>query len=308
MARRLRLQFEGAVYHVINRGNYRRDLFETADKAKAFERALFETCERMAWRLYAYVLMPNHFHLAIQTPEANLVTGMHWLQTTFATRFNGYRQENGHLFQGRYRAMLVEPGAVLLRVVNYIHLNPVRAKIVPVEHFSRFRWSSLRHFLKTERASFFCAEDWLTSALLTDDSAGWLAYVQHLQRIAIGTDAESDLEAMTRGWAIGTPQWRRTLAEEFKQTKLSPEMTREESQALTEAQWNTTLRDLARQHGVNLSRATADAKSAPWKLELAARMRESTTAGHRWLCQTLCMGTPSSLRRMLCQRAQKAKP
>ncbi len=116
--------------------------------------------------------MPNHFHLAIQTPQANVVTGMHWLQTTFATRFNGYRQENGHLFQGRYRALLVEPGATLLRVVNYIYLNPMRAKIVPVEHFSHFRWSSLRYFLKTERPSFFCAEEWLAPALLTDDSAG----------------------------------------------------------------------------------------------------------------------------------------
>lgn len=295
------------MYHVINRGNYRRDLFETADKAKAFERVLFETCGRMGWKLYAYVLMPNHFHLAIETPQANLVTGMHWLQTTFATRFNGYRQENGHLFQGRYRALLVQPGAALLRVVNYIHLNPVRAKIVPLEHFSRFRWSSLRHFLKTERAPFFCAEDWLTSALLTDDSAGWRAYVRHLQRIAIGTDEESDSEAMTRGWAIGSPQWRRSLAEEFKQTRLSPEMPREESQAFMEAQWNARLRDLARQCCADLSRTTAEPKSAPWKLELAARMRESTTATYPWLCQALCMGAPSSLRRMLCQRVQKAE-
>ena len=100
MARKLRLQYEGAVYHVINRGNYRRDVFETADKAKAFEECLFEAAERMGWRLQEYALMRNHYHLAVETPQANLVEGMHWLQSTFATRFNRFRAERGHLFQG----------------------------------------------------------------------------------------------------------------------------------------------------------------------------------------------------------------
>ena len=96
------------MYHVINRGNYRRDVFETTGTAKAFEVTLDEACEQHGWKLHAYVILRNHFHLALTTPEPNLVEGMHWLQSTFASRFNRLRGERGHLFQGRYQALLIE--------------------------------------------------------------------------------------------------------------------------------------------------------------------------------------------------------
>jgi putative transposase len=83
--------------------------------------------------------MRNHYHLARQTPEPNLSIGMQWLQTTFATRFNRLRGENGHLFQGRYRAFVLENSGVWARVADYIHLNPVRAGIVPMEYAAQFR-------------------------------------------------------------------------------------------------------------------------------------------------------------------------
>src|ERR1043166_624960 len=102
MARRLRIQYEGALYHVINRGNYQRDVFETAGAAQAFVTTLEEASAQNDWRVPAYVVMRNHYHLAIETPKANLVDGMQWLQGTLAVRFNRYRNEKGHLFQGRY--------------------------------------------------------------------------------------------------------------------------------------------------------------------------------------------------------------
>jgi len=80
MARKLRLEFPGACYHVLNRGNYRRNLFARADAAAAFERVLFQAAARFGWRLHAFVIMRNHFHLAVETPEANLSVGMKWLQ------------------------------------------------------------------------------------------------------------------------------------------------------------------------------------------------------------------------------------
>ena len=131
MARRLRIQFGGALYHVINRGNYRRAVFGTVGAARAFESTLTETCVRHGWRLHARGIMPNHYHLALETPEPNLVEGMHWLQSTFATRFNRFRNERGHLFQARHQSPLVEDAAALARVIDYIHLNPVRAGMVP---------------------------------------------------------------------------------------------------------------------------------------------------------------------------------
>jgi REP element-mobilizing transposase RayT len=104
----LRIQYPGALYHVINRGNYRRDIFESIGAAQAFEQAMAEVCLRYRWRLHAYAIMRNHFHFALETPRPNLVQGMHWLQGAFASRFNRFRRERGHLFQGRYDALVVE--------------------------------------------------------------------------------------------------------------------------------------------------------------------------------------------------------
>ena len=99
MARKLRLEFPGACYHVINRGNYKRAIFGADGTAGSFEKALFEGCESYNWRLHAYVIMKNHFHLALESPEPNLSSGMKWLQGTFAVRFNRYFGKIGRPFQ-----------------------------------------------------------------------------------------------------------------------------------------------------------------------------------------------------------------
>ena len=143
MARKLRIQYPGALYHIINRGNYRTDIFETAGATEAFERTLAEACGQYRWLVHAWVLMRNHYHVALETPLPNLVAGMQWLQGTFAARFNRYRGKRGHLFQGRYKAILLEDSNAVFRVANYIHLNPVRAKISPPSEVGKFRWSSL---------------------------------------------------------------------------------------------------------------------------------------------------------------------
>ena len=111
MARKLRLEYPGACYHVINRGNYRADIFKTEGAKVAFEACLFEACAKSGWLLHAYVLMSNHYHLAVETPTGNLVAGMQWLQATFANRFNKLRGTRGHLFQGRYKSLRGKKGA-----------------------------------------------------------------------------------------------------------------------------------------------------------------------------------------------------
>jgi REP element-mobilizing transposase RayT len=100
MPRKQRIEYPGAVYHIISRGNYRKELFLHEKTGEAFERTIFEAAERCGWKLYAYVIMSNHYHLVIETPEPNLVEGMKWLQSTFATRFNRLYNERGHVFQG----------------------------------------------------------------------------------------------------------------------------------------------------------------------------------------------------------------
>src|SRR3972149_1451895 len=142
MARKVRLEFPGAIYHVINRGNYRAWVFKEEGARQAFVACLFEACEKCGWVLHAFVIMGNHFHLAVETPAGNLVAGMQWLQSTFANRFNKLRGERGHLFQGRYKALLVEEGEALGQVCHYIHLNPVRAGVTPMERLTGYRASS----------------------------------------------------------------------------------------------------------------------------------------------------------------------
>lgn len=101
--------------------------------------------------MHAWCIMSNHYHLAVRTPRANLVEGMRWLQGTFAVRFNGLRQERGHLFQGRYKSMVVDPDEGLGPLCHYIHLNPVRARLTEVDGLRTRRWTSLHWLMEPKR-------------------------------------------------------------------------------------------------------------------------------------------------------------
>ena len=104
MARKARVEFEGAVYHVLDRGDRREAIFRDDADRERFLATLGEACLRTGWRVHALVLMSNHYHLLIQTPHANLVAGMRWFQTTWTVRFNRRHRLSGHLFQGRYKS------------------------------------------------------------------------------------------------------------------------------------------------------------------------------------------------------------
>ncbi|HEX7704980.1 MAG TPA: transposase [Thermoanaerobaculia bacterium] len=163
MARPLRLEFSDALYHVTSRGNEQRDIFRSDQDRLTFLAFLGAAAIRFGWSVSAYVLMTNHFHLVIRTPEPNLSRGMHWLNGKYAARFNRTYKRSGHLFQGRFHAYLVEGEAYLATVLRYTVLNPVRAKMVarPEE----YRWSSYH-----ATAGLEAAPDWL------DVKAAWLSF------------------------------------------------------------------------------------------------------------------------------------
>jgi putative transposase len=123
MARPLRIEFAGAVYHVTSRGNERRPIFRTNHDRLTFLRFLGETVERFGWSITAWVLMANHYHLVIRTPEPNLSRGMHWLNGRYAGWFNRTHQRSGHLFQGRFHAFLIDEEAYLAEVIRYVVLS-----------------------------------------------------------------------------------------------------------------------------------------------------------------------------------------
>ena len=309
MARKLRIQYAGALYHVMNRGNYRRDLFESVGAAEAFLKVLFEAADKFGWKVHGYVLMVNHFHLALETPEPSLVEGMHWLQSTLATRFNRFRQESGHLFQGRYKSLVVEDFAAMARVVDYIHLNPVRAKIVRAEQVKNYRWSSLPSFIKGPRHPRLIADDWLAArGGWKDDAGGWKDYEAYL--VQVGQDEErwerDGLIGLSMGWAIGTDAWRQTMAREHAQLRLVPGLLREEVQELRESAWRHSLEKELSAIGKTMVDLQCRPRKQAWKVELAQRVRNQSGASMRWLAEALQLGKPESLRSYMC-RSNNAK-
>ncbi|MEO6874715.1 MAG: transposase [Opitutaceae bacterium] len=214
MSRR-RLESAGGVFHVINRGNYKAPVFASDGAKAAFLKCLGETCERAKWQVHAWCLMSNHYHLAIKTPLANLAEGMGWFQSTFASRFNRLRNERGHLFQGRYKSLVVDPNQGLGPVCHYIHLNPVEAGLCKVEALPEDRWTSLS-WLFRPRARPHWYEPWPALAHagdLPDNSAGWRNYLAYLAWLAADEPArkEQQFEAMCRGWIIGGLEFAKTV-------------------------------------------------------------------------------------------------
>ena len=152
MARKLRIEYPGAIYHVLSRGDRREPIFRDDRDRTRFVETLAEACRKTAWQVHAYCLMSNHFHLVIETPQGNLVAGMKWFLGTFTSRFNRRHKLFGHLFSGRYKALIVDgSGDGYLRTVGeYVHLNPVRAKLLRQEQsLTDYAWSSYLGYLLT---------------------------------------------------------------------------------------------------------------------------------------------------------------
>jgi putative transposase len=301
MARKLRVEYPGAIYHVLNRGNYRRDLFVNPGEAQAFVTALEEATLRFGWKVYAYAVMRNHYHLAIETPQPNLKAGMHWLQSTYATRFNRLHRERGHLFQGRYHSLLVEDDVHLARLVDYIHLNPVRAGIVGAEQAERFRWSSLGRFVRGDRFAGMEAGSWLRVRDCADDADGWQRYCGHLSGLARDPEEQKrcGFTGMSQGWCIGTEGWRQAVAKDHQQMALNPGLAAAEVKLLQQSRWSEALEQALAQTKRTPAEVKLGLKSAPWKLALAARLRDETGASIAWIASELCMGQPGSLRSKL---------
>ena len=298
MPRALRLHFAHAIYHVINRGNYRAPIFASPGAAQAFEKCLFEAVALHRWRLHAFAIMSNHFHLAVETPEANLTESVHWLNSTYATRFNRFRKERGHVFQGRYHAGLVQPGPALLSVVNYIHLNPVRAGLTDIAGLSGYRWSSLGAFLRGPRPEGLSCADWLRELPLSDDMEGWQTYGRLLADLAAdpARQKQEGFDAMDRAWAIGDKAWKKDIATSFRVEGAAEPPCGPQRDAIRAERWQQALRQVLARAGRGPEDLTIARKGADWKIALAAELKETCGANYRWLAHQLGLGNADSAR------------
>ena len=247
MPRSLRIEFPGALYHVMARGNHRQDIFLSDLDREAFLRTLAQACDRTGWRVLAWVLMSNHYHLALETPEPNLVSGMTWFQTTYTRRFNSRHGKWGHLFGDRYKAILVEsdpvsdrrptvnrPPEYLRTLIDYIHLNPVRAGMIAPERNQSlldYPWSSVAKgyaLPPSRRPSWLDAGRGLGLVDCPDRSHGRRRYVERLDRRAAAEEAhrcglpESEVElgaaraagpSLRRGWYWGSDRFRERMTD-----------------------------------------------------------------------------------------------
>jgi len=228
----------------------------------------------------------------LETPEPNLTAGMHWLMSTVATRFNRFRRERGHLFQGRYQALPIEDTAVMGHVVDYVHLNPVRAQVVSAAQVGAFRWSSLSRFLRGARFTELDAQGALGGRGWSDTPQGWSEYVTHLVTIAGNHEKQKRLgyDGSSCGWAIGTQWWRRELVREHAHLARTPGLAADEARVLRDARWRELPGQQLQSAGRIREKALAPAKTAPWKLHLAQRVRDECGAAITWLARELDLG------------------
>lgn len=198
MARPLRIEYPGAFYHVTSRGNEQKDVFKSQKDREKFLDYLVSATERYGAVLHAYCLMTNHYHLLLETPDGNLSQIMRHINGAYTTYFNVKRKRAGHLFQGRYKAILVEFDEYAMELTRYIHLNPVRAGMVVLPE--EYSWSSYRSYI-----GLTPAPDWLRlEAILgyfgkgaTSANQSYRAFVEDL----LGTEYESPLKE-TFGTAV----------------------------------------------------------------------------------------------------------
>ncbi|MGA9333727.1 MAG: transposase [Rudaea sp.] len=162
MSRPLRIEFSGALYHVTSRGDRREDIYLDDGDREGFLELLGEVCDRSGWVCHAYCLMGNHYHLLLETQEPTLARGMRQLNGVYTQRFNRRHRRVGHVFQGRYKAILVQKDSYLLELARYIVLNPVRAGMV--RSARDWRWSSYRATAGMVNVPVWLHVDWLLAA------------------------------------------------------------------------------------------------------------------------------------------------
>ena len=162
MSRPLRLEFSGALYHVTARGDRQEDIYEVAKDRVTFLEVLGDVCATCNWVCHAYCLMDNHYHLIIETPDANLSRGMRQLNGIYTQKFNRAHNRVGHCFQGRYKAIHVDKNSYLLELARYVVLNPVRAAMV--HSAKEWPWSSYRATVGSVKKPAWLETDWLLSA------------------------------------------------------------------------------------------------------------------------------------------------
>jgi putative transposase len=326
MARTVRVEFAGAFYHVLARGDRQEPIVRDDADRTTFLRTLAAASERSGFRIHAYVLMRNHYHLLLETPQANLSVGMGWLQNAFTRRINTRHELWGHLFGGRYKAILVEPGNCFWALLDYIHLNPVRAGIVAEKDgLESYRWSSLPDYGGPARKR----PGWLETTTgfqvtgCADTASGRREFLKMLEqrvdwrnpRLAGTTFPDHSkphlalYSSLRRGWFFGSEDFREKLLKMLSQRPARIEKAN--------GYHGTQLNDYAEKQARALIRAALEhfrvelttlrrARKGDWRKGfIAALIRTHTTMKLDWIAQQLSMGTRAGVSRLASEARER---
>lgn len=310
MPRKPRIEYAGAIYHVMSRGDRQEAVYRDSSDCEAFLETLGQACERTGWIVHCFALMGNHYHCLVETPEPNLAVGMKWLQSTYTQRFNRRHREGGHLFQGRYKALPIDPdaGEYFKVVSNYIHLNPARAKRLRLKEgdLLSYPWSSYPSYVHTrKRLGWLRTARVLECFALSDDRSGRSQYRRKMQAYAAEVagykkprEFDPDWSKIRRGWFLGSKQFGETLLDKLegvrsstKKASLSgPEIRRHDERRAAQMKVQG-LKAL----GLSETDLAALPKGATEKKVLAWFIKRQTVVSNAWLSEQLLCGHPANV-------------
>ncbi|MEP6672724.1 MAG: transposase [Chthoniobacter sp.] len=299
------------MYHVLDRGDRREAIFRDDEDRQRFLDTLAEACGRTGWRIHAYVLISNHYHLLLETPEPNLVAGMKWFQGTYSIRFNCRHKLRGHLFQGRYKAVVVDPEErrYFVTLSDYIHLNPVRAGLIGLEErLVDYRWSSYPLYVRNlaTRPPWMEVETVLGELGLEDRAGDRRRYAEHMRRRASderkgSQERGQELQELRRGWCLGGVAFRRRalgmidgLTDRWKRRKQIDGGARREhseGEAASLVEWALRMLGLTDEELARMKKSDAR------KIAIGRLVRKRTLASNGWIGARLSMGDATRVSR-----------
>lgn len=321
MPRPVRVEYPGALYHVMARGDRKEAIVRDDEDRRTFVRALGQACQRSGFLVHAYVLMGNHYHLLLETPEANLSRGMAWLQNAFTRRINTRHRLWGHLFGGRYKAIAVEPGNCFWALLDYIHLNPVRAGMVKSgQGLESYAWSSLPGYLvpARKRPEWLAVDRGYEVVGVKDTARGRRQFLGALEkRIDRNNPARSGQSfpeqeggpplkvaaAVRRGWMFGSDAFREMLLKALAGKRIRRANGGDGRQLRDHGERQACrILEAGLRHFRLAPEELEGAPKGDWRKALLASMiQDETTTRLDWISERLCMGTRAGTCRLAAQ-------
>jgi REP element-mobilizing transposase RayT len=290
----------------MNRGDRRELIFMDDADRQRFVETLGEACAKTGWQVHAYVLMPNHFHVVVETPQPNLVAGMKWLLGTYTSRFNRRHKLFGHLFSGRYKSLIVDgSGSGYLKSVgDYVHLNPARAKLVAADApLQSFAWSSWPAYLlaPSKRPAWLRVDRLLGAWGIPEDNPAGRQRLEQALEERRGLAEGEEFKPIRRGWCLGEETFREELLTQMSE-RMGAEHYGEERAETAEALAELIIAEELKRGRWQEADLKTRPKGDPVKVDLAARLRAETTMTVGWIAERLAMGTRGYLNHLLYRR------